>query len=350
MNIRNETEKVTIELFGDIGESWFEEGNTMESLNADIKAAIGKPIDLIVSSLGGSVDHALAMHDLLKMHNAPVTAKIIGATASSGTIVAMGASKVEMSENALFLVHNAWTMTMGNANELREAADELDVWDSRIVNIYKNKTGKRKSQIHSLMEEEKWIDADEAKSFGFIDNTFKPTAQAKILTSDEKQDILNKIKIKMNKEFKHVNTLLEIDGLVIDEENGSYLKKEQIEAIENALEVDNVEAIATAVNEVENAHKIVVVDLEAKQTETEKEKTDLEAAHKIEVEDSVKVLAELQAKYDAMETEYNASKAKGMKLNNGEPPLLETELTDKEKKHASNAKTVIDEIQKFKKL
>jgi len=68
MNIRNETEKVTIELFGDIGESWFEEGNTMESLNADIKAAIGKPIDLIVSSLGGSVDHALAMHDLLKMH------------------------------------------------------------------------------------------------------------------------------------------------------------------------------------------------------------------------------------------------------------------------------------------
>jgi len=52
MNIRNETEKVTIELFGEIGESWFGEGNTMESLNADIKAAIGKPIDLIVSSLG----------------------------------------------------------------------------------------------------------------------------------------------------------------------------------------------------------------------------------------------------------------------------------------------------------
>jgi len=51
-----------------------------------------------------------------------------------------------------------------------------------------------------------------------------------------------------------------------------------------------------------------------------------------------------------METEYNASKAKGMKLNNGEPPLLETELTDKEKKHASNAKTVFGEIKKFKKL
>ena len=44
MNIRNETEKVTIELFGDIGESWFEEGNTMESLNADIKAAIENPL------------------------------------------------------------------------------------------------------------------------------------------------------------------------------------------------------------------------------------------------------------------------------------------------------------------
>jgi len=350
MNIRNETEKVTIELFGDIGESWFEEGNTMESLNADIKAAIGKPIDLIVSSLGGSVDHALAMHDLLKMHNAPVTAKIIGATASSGTIVAMGASKVEMSENALFLVHNAWTMTMGNANELREAADELDVWDSRIVNIYKNKTGKRKSQIHSLMEEEKWIDADEAKSFGFIDNTFKPTAQAKILTSDEKQDILNKIKIVMNKEFKEVNSLLEIEGLVIDEEKGTYLQTEQLEVINKALLIDHTEAIATAVNEVEDAHKLVVEDLQTKQTELETEKTKIEADHETAVEDSIKVLADLQTKFNAMETEYNASKAKGMKLNNGEPPLLETELTDKEKKHASNAKTVFGEIKKFKKL
>jgi len=161
-----------------------------------------------------------------------------------------------MSENALFLVHNAWTMTMGNANELREAADELDVWDSRIVNIYKNKTGKRKSQIHSLMEEEKWIDADEAKSFGFIDNTFKPTAQAKILTSDEKQDILNKIKIVMNKEFKEVNSLLEIEGLVIDEEKGTYLQTEQLEVINKALLIDHTEAIATAVNEVEDCTQI----------------------------------------------------------------------------------------------
>jgi len=152
----------------------------------------------------------------------------------------------------------------------------------------------------------------------------------------------------MNKEFKHVNTLLEIDGLVIDEENGSYLKKEQIEAIENALEVDNVEAIATAVNEVENAHKIVVVDLEAKQTETEKEKPNLEAAHKIEVEDSVKVLAELQAKYDAMETEYNASKAKGMKLNNGEPIIGEIQLTDKEKNTPVTQKQLLTKYKNLK--
>jgi len=350
MNIRNETEKVTIELFGDIGEGFFTEDITMESINADLKAAKGKPIDVIISSLGGDVNHAFAIHDLLKMHDKPVNAKIIGLTASSGTIIAMGAGTVEMSDNALFLIHNAQAITAGNAKDLRQKADMLDSVDSRIVNIYKNKTGKRKSQIYSLMEEEKFIDAAEAKDFGFVNTVFTPDKVVNKISETEKQDILNKIKIKMNKEFKHVNTLLEIDGLVIDEGNGSYLKKEQIEAIENALEVDNVEAIATAVNEVENAHKIVVVDLEAKQTETEKEKTDLEAAHKIEVEDSVKVLAELQAKYDAMETEYNASKAKGMKLNNGEPIIGEIQLTDKEKKHASNAKTVIDEIQKFKKL
>jgi len=75
-------------------------------------------------------------------------------------------------------------MTIGNANELREAADELDVWDSRIVTFIRTN---RQTQITDsfINGRGKWIDADEAKSFGFIDNTFKPTAQAKILTSDE---------------------------------------------------------------------------------------------------------------------------------------------------------------------
>lgn len=354
MNIKNEAEKITIELFGDIGESWFDEGHTMQTLNETLKAAKGKPINLIVSSLGGDVSHALAMHDLLKMHDKPVTARIIGATASSGTIVALGANTVEMSENALFLVHNAWTLAMGNANDLRETADELDIWDNRIVNIYKNKTGKRKSQIHSLMEEEKWIDATEAKAFGFIDTTFKPTAQAKILTEEEKQNILNKIKLVMNKEFTEVNNLLNIDGLVIDEEKGAYLQAEQIEAINTALTVDNAEAIATATEELKVQHEAAIGEMQAKIDTLASEKevgenklkevndklelTDVEAAEKMEA---------LQAKYNELETAHNSLKAKGMPLGTGEPNIGGEKLTEREKTHKANAERLMKTITKF---
>jgi len=347
MNVKNGVDKVTIEVFGEIGEGWFGEGNTMESINDDLKQASGKPIDLIISTLGGDVSHALAMHDLLKMHNAPVTAKIIGATASSGTIVALGASKVEMSENALFLVHNAWTVSMGNANDMREAASELDIWDSRIVNIYKNKTGKRKSQIHSLMEEEKWIDANGAKEFGFIDSTFKPTAQAKILTEKEKQNILNKIKLVMNKDFKEVNALLEVDGLVIDEEKGTYLQPEQLEAINKALVVDNSEAIATALSEVEDANKLVIAEKETEITALKDAKTATDTKHSEAIESSAVELKAAADNYAVLETEYNQFKASGMPLNTGEPGINSPEASPKDKKHTKNAKNMVKEIGRF---
>jgi chromosome segregation ATPase len=87
-------------------------------------------------------------------------------------------------------------MAMGNASEMRETAENLDKWDDRIINIYKKKTGKRKSQIESLMKEEKWIDASEAKEFGFINNTFEPEKIAASLTEARKAQILNDLKTK----------------------------------------------------------------------------------------------------------------------------------------------------------
>lgn len=176
--IRNDADVAEIDIFGDIGEGWFTEGNTIDSVKASLQGISAKDLIINISSLGGDVNHALAIHDMIKMHPAKVTVKITGFTASSGTIVAMAADEVQMSDNALFLVHNAWTGVQGNQHDLREMADELAKVDDRIINIYAKKTGKRKDSIHNLMKEEKWIDASEAKDFGFIDTTFEPIAMA----------------------------------------------------------------------------------------------------------------------------------------------------------------------------
>lgn len=197
--IKNSTpESSEINLFGEIGESWFSEGITMQSVSDQIKNLASESIILNISSLGGDVNHALAIHDILKTHKAKVTANVIGATASAGTIVALGADEVKMSENALFLVHNAWTISAGNAEDMRKTANDLDTFDSRIVNIYKKKTKKNKAEIEKLMSEEKWITADEAKDFGFIDSVYKPT---KALNKADIEKLQNKLLPKLPDNF-----------------------------------------------------------------------------------------------------------------------------------------------------
>ena len=180
LTIRNQADTFDIDIFGTIGANWFDEGTTMQSIRESLTSAGNKPVTVNIASLGGVVDHALVIHDLLASHKAPTTARIMGATASAATVVAMGCDRVEMSENALFLVHNARMMTAGTAEDLRKNADDLDQFDERIVNVYVQATGASRRRIRELMKEEKWIDATEAKEWGFVDTIFTPAKAAAI--------------------------------------------------------------------------------------------------------------------------------------------------------------------------
>ncbi len=173
--IKAKEDVVEIDIFGDIGEGWFsEDGNTIQSVKEDLRTHKGKPLIINVASLGGDVNDGLGIHDMIRMHGGKTTARIYGMTASAGTIVALGADNVEISENSLFLIHNSWGMTVGNAKDHRANADDLDKIDSRMGSIYRKKArGKQMSQIFSLMEQEKWIDADEAIEWGFVDKKIK---------------------------------------------------------------------------------------------------------------------------------------------------------------------------------
>jgi ATP-dependent protease ClpP protease subunit len=296
---KNETaETVEIDLFGDIGEGWFDEDSiSMESVKEKINNAVGKDIILNISSLGGDVNHAFAIHDILKMHKGNIKANIIGMTASSGTIISMGANNIQMSENALFLVHNAWSMAVGNADDMRATANDLDVIDDRIANIYKGVTGKRKTQILSLMSEERWLTADEAKEFGFINKVFKPENMAL------NKIILNKI--------NECGTLPKIDNDIIN----NFTKIKDMEAqktfwdkVKNFFTVDEKELTEDEVlNVIQNREQEItdlknqVKDLsEAKAGfDTEKETLITEHQDKVyELNNSIADLEKVKESYD----------------------------------------------------
>ncbi len=264
--IQNSANGITqIDILGDIGENWWTgEGHTLDSVRSQLSEISGD-IKVNIASLGGSLIDGLAIYDLLKAYNGKVTTNIIGATASAGTIVAMGGDEVLISENSLFLSHKASMGVWGNAEDLRAAADDLDMFDSRIVNIYKKKTKKKDEDIKNLMNEDKWITAEEALNFGFVDSIYKPS---KVLNSADLSKLSNikplptNFNNKMENNETIVNAVLAKLGLqkISNEVSLDTLKaeNEQLKAeIANLKKVDNSAKVGQLTNEIETLNQTI---------------------------------------------------------------------------------------------
>lgn len=288
MIIKNSVEAVELDLMGGIGESWFDESITMNSVKDALNENRDKDLILNISSLGGDVNHAFAIHDLIKMHKGQTTARIIGMTASAGTVVSQGADKVEMSENALFLVHPCWTATRGNAAEHRERAEELDKIDELIANTYKPRTQKRKSQLLSLMAEERWINAEEAKELGFVDKVFKPTSTMNmaVFNAINESKVLPNIKIMDKSIIERIKDMFSFkDDLVEDQ------LPEQIKA-----------KMDEQTSEIE-ANKSTISDQAATIAGFEDERQGLITSHQDEVNELTNNLNEAKAKIEVFNVE-----------------------------------------------
>ena len=67
------------------------------------------------------------------------------------------------------MVHDPLTLTVGNAEKLREVADLLDKHGDSLSEIYARRTEKPADEIREIMRAETWYDANEAVEAGFAD-------------------------------------------------------------------------------------------------------------------------------------------------------------------------------------
>ena len=139
----------------------------------------GKHLDVRVSSLGGDLDHGLDIRQQFIDHG-DVTVYITGFTASAATVIAMGAKRIVMSKYAMFLVHkcsnfiDAWGAYNADQMEalieqLTENKKENDKIDVVLANMYANRCGKKVSDILAVLKKGRWLTAQEALDWGFID-------------------------------------------------------------------------------------------------------------------------------------------------------------------------------------
>ncbi len=168
LDIQTEDGAITANIFlYDTIDEWF--GIGKKTFVSGLRKSGATALTVHISSAGGNVDDALAMHDYLRGFPGRVTARLSGIVASAATIIALGADAVEMSENALFMIHNVSGISTGTARDHRRATTIIDKVEERLLAIYRRKTGKRPAELQALLNAETWLDAREALHHRFID-------------------------------------------------------------------------------------------------------------------------------------------------------------------------------------
>jgi ATP-dependent protease ClpP protease subunit len=135
----------------------------------EISKLKGKHLHVRINSPGGSVVEGTAIFNALRRHEGGVTVHIDALAASMASVIAMAGVPVYMADNALLMIHNPWTITMGDSDDLRKEADLMDKLKVNIRNAYKRKTGLADEQLQDMMDAETWLDSIDAVALGFVD-------------------------------------------------------------------------------------------------------------------------------------------------------------------------------------
>lgn len=158
-------DEATVYLYDEIG--WF--GVPAEQFVKDLNDIKAKTINLRVNSPGGSVFDGTTIFNAIKQHKSKFVAHIDGLAASIASVIIMAADEIQMAENAFLMIHEPWSIVLGNADDMRHEAELLDKVAGVIAKAYGDKTGKDMDEINGLMNHETWLTAQEALDAGFVD-------------------------------------------------------------------------------------------------------------------------------------------------------------------------------------
>ena len=132
-----------------------------------------KNVTVHINSPGGDVMAGAEIYSALREHSMNGEGKVhvivTALAASAASIIAMAGDRISMHPTAYMMIHNPWTIAMGDAKELRKAAKTLDVISEGLVTTYQQRTGKDREQLEKMLENETWMSAATCVEEGFAD-------------------------------------------------------------------------------------------------------------------------------------------------------------------------------------
>ncbi len=234
LEIKNEVNSDAVELYlyGTIrqGYWWDDEDSCISAklVRSKLEGLGDKTLNVHINSNGGDVFESIAICNLLKQYKGEVNIYIDAMAASGASIIATAGKNVYMYENSMQMVHKAWTISMGNADDMRKVADDLDKIDVAVKASYMSKFVGNEDELEKLVKEETCLTADECLTFGLCseiieqkeDNKQDEDAEEAQAQSSIKETLFEKYKKQARAETP-IRNLLKTFKIKEDDDDGN---------------------------------------------------------------------------------------------------------------------------------
>ena len=134
-----------------------------------------KDISLYINSPGGSVSSGMAIYDTMQFCKPEISTLCIGQAASMGAVLLAGGSKNKRFAlpNSRIMIHQPLGGFQGQSTDIQIHAQEIQKVRENLNSILSKHTGNDINKISEDTDRDNFMNADEAKNYGIVDNVLK---------------------------------------------------------------------------------------------------------------------------------------------------------------------------------
>ena len=168
-NIEQSEREAEIYIYDQIGLDMWGDGLSARDFVRQVKELDVDKLNLRINSPGGFITEGKVIYNTIKNLKYTVWAYVDGIAASVASWFPLAADKRIINENAQVMIHDPWGINVGDADSMRETAEQLDREKMSIIGMYEARANLSTAALGEMMSAETWMNAREAVLHGFMD-------------------------------------------------------------------------------------------------------------------------------------------------------------------------------------